>query len=464
MGVGSSVVRQAGPVLGRFSVWSRMGTRRVQPVKVRSRDEFLHPGGDLRTLPPGTILRSRRVELALFGLVPQRVSAWQLVYRSTDMHGHPEVAVTTVVLPADADPDVERPLLAFESAIDAVTERSAPSYALRRGSRAHGSITPIEWPMMIANAVRRGWAVSISDHGGPQGNFGAPREPGYRTLDGVRAALSFEALGLVDGSPIVVWGYSGGGMAASWTVEMAPAYAPELDITAAVLGAPVGDPAQVLVRLSGGLFAGFPAMVIAALRRLYPVVERVIDAHMRPGGYRLLEQAKTLTPLLTLLRLAGRDFDDHLDRPLADILAEPEMTAMLDDLRLGGHAPACPLLVVQPVHDQVIHRECVDAQVNRYRDHGATVVYVRDRLSEHFSMMALSTPLALNWLSDRLAGLPITESGTRTVWSIATAPGVWRGYLEMADTALRVMLGMPLRDSRTQPGRRRRGGELRGTG
>ncbi len=199
-------------------------------------------------------------------MVPQQVSAWQLLYRSCDLHGTPEAAVTTVLLPHGAEPAESRPLLAFQSAMDAVSERCAPSYALRRGAHALGSITQLEW-LLVANALRRGWAVSIADHEGPRGNFGAPREPGYRALDGIRAALAFAPLGLGPDTRIAAWGYSGGGMASSWLVEMAPTYAPELDIAGAVLGAPVGDPGQVFQRLNGGYFAGLPAIVIAALRR-----------------------------------------------------------------------------------------------------------------------------------------------------------------------------------------------------
>lgn len=124
-----------------------------------SADPFHRPPRGFAARPPGTILRSRRVDLAAFGLVPQRASAWQLLYRSTDMHGAPEVAITTVLLPDGAEPGEDRPLLAFQTAMDAVTERCSPSYALRRGSRALGSVTQMEW-LLVANALRRGWAVS----------------------------------------------------------------------------------------------------------------------------------------------------------------------------------------------------------------------------------------------------------------------------------------------------------------
>ncbi|MQY23511.1 lipase family protein [Nocardia macrotermitis] len=415
-----------------------------------SRDPFLVPPADLGRYAPGAILRTRAVRIGLFGLVPQQVSAWQLLYRSTDMNGDAEAAITTVLLPADADPEVERPLLAFESAIDATAEQCAPSYALRLGAVAPGSITQLEW-MLVAGALRRGWAISIADHEGPHGNFGAPREPGYRSLDGIRAAVGFAPLDLHARTPVAVWGYSGGGMAGSWLVEMAPSYAPELDIVGAVLGAPVGDPGQVFTDLNGGRFAGFPPIMIAALRRLYPALDELLDAELDAEGRHLLDVAARSAPMLALPRLTGRDVGDYLDRPLAEILAEPHMRAMFDDLRLGGHVPNCPILLIQPVNDQVINVRAIDEQVARYRRGGANVTYLRDRLSEHFSLLPLATPLTLDWLADRIAGRPLPEPGTRTIWSVLTDSSSWRGLLEMTRTATRVALGRPLRGASGPP-------------
>ncbi|MTK29371.1 lipase [Nocardia seriolae] len=407
-----------------------------------SRDPFFHPPRGFARYPAGTILRSRTVEIAFFGLVPQRVTAWQLLYRSQDLHGAPEVAITTVLLPEGAEPDSERPLLAFQTAMDAVTDRCAPSYALRRGALAPGSISQLEW-LLVAGALRRGWAVSLADHEGPQGNFGVAREPGYRALDGVRAALRFAPLGLHADTRVAVWGYSGGGMASSWLVEMAPEYAPELNIVGAVLGAPVGDTRHVFLNLDGSLFSGFPAIVIAALRQVYPVMAEVVEREFTAEGHRLLERARSLGPIAVLPLLVGRRMDDYLHRPLAEIL--PDLEPMFDDLRLGHRTPECPVLVVQPVHDQVIDAAGIDGQVDRYRAGGAAVWYVRDRLSEHFSLLPLATPMSLDWLADRLAGKTLTEPTTKTVWSVALSPAHWRSMVEMATTAMRVTLGLPLR-------------------
>jgi alpha-beta hydrolase superfamily lysophospholipase len=408
-----------------------------------SNDPFLRPPKGFAAKPAGTILRSRKVDLALLGVVSQQVSAWQLLYRSSNMHGTPEVAITTVLLPQGADPSEDRPLLAFQTAMDSVAEKCSPSYALRRGSHAIGSVTQLEW-LLVANALRRGWAVTIADHEGPHGNFGAPREPGYRGLDGIRAALNFTPLGLRPDTQVAVWGYSGGGMASSWLVEMAPTYAPEINIVGAVLGAPVGDPGRVFLRLNGGRYTGLPAIVISVLRRLYPALGAVFDAELSPEGHRLIARVEHATPFAAIVGLSKKDVGTYLSRPIDEVLGSPELRAMLDDLRLGQATPTCPLLVVQPIHDQIIHMDGIDAQVERYRRGGATVTYVRDRLSEHFSLLPLATPISLDWLADRFAGQPVSDVGDRTVWSVAASPAGLRGLLEMVTTAAKVALGRPL--------------------
>ncbi|MRH86528.1 lipase [Nocardia sp. SYP-A9097] len=433
-------VRNAGSlaVNDRGAQWRAPASARPLPP---GKDPFFRAPHGFAQQAPGTVLRSRPVELALLGIVPQQVAAWQLLYRSTDLDGKPEVAVTTVLLPKGATPDPERPLLAFGSAIDAVTDRCAPSYALRLGAVSPGSITQLEW-LLVANALRRGWAVTIADHVGQQGNFGAAREPGYRSLDGVRAALGFAPLGLRPDTKVAVWGYSGGGMASSWTIEMAPEYAPELNIVGAALGAPVGDPREVFMNLNGGMYAGFPAIVVSALQRVYPALADVVRKDFTEEGRRILDRVQSLGPIAALPLLIGRRMEHLLHRPLHEVL--PELEGMFDDIRLGNTAPTCPVLVVHPVNDQVIDVAGIDGQVERYREAGASVWYVRDRLSEHFSLLPLATPLSLDWLADRIAGKTLTEPTTKTVWSVALSPAHWRGMVEMATTAMRVTLGLSL--------------------
>ena len=77
---------------------------------------------------PGTVFRSRDVEIGFLGLISQPVQATQLLYRTTNLHEEPEVAVTTVLIPAQRASDVTYPILSYQCAIDAVASRCFPSF------------------------------------------------------------------------------------------------------------------------------------------------------------------------------------------------------------------------------------------------------------------------------------------------------------------------------------------------
>ncbi|MFE1593000.1 lipase family protein [Nocardia sp. NPDC058705] len=430
-------------------------TRAVVPDK----DPFFTPRPGFESLAEGTILRSRPVELAAFGLIGLKVRAWQLLYRTTDLNGMPEATVTTVVAPlGGVAPGA--PLLSFQCAIDAISPRAFPSYALQRGSRAIGTFAHVEL-LCFADALTRGWAISIPDHEGMLGAWGAPREPGYRALDGIRAALAFEPGGLDPSAQVGLWGYSGGGLATAWAAEMAPSYAPELDIAGAVLGSPVGDLVSTFHRLNGSLHAGLPTLVVAGLRRVYPAFEELVATHFSDEGRAVLDKAARSTTAAAVMRLARYNVDRHSGTPIAELLAMEAMLGVFADLTLGDRAPTVPLLVVQGVHDQIIAVEDIDALVQRYRDRGAHVTYLRDRGSEHISLLPLSTPLSLNWLADRFAGLAVTPSQTRTVRSVLALPAGSRGLGALVRTAFRVLFGRPITASATGHGSDRRVGEAR---
>ncbi|WP_310962530.1 lipase family protein [Nocardioides terrisoli] len=411
-----------------------------RPLRAEADPFFDAPDG-LASLSPGTVIRSRQVRLAFLGLVTQRgLDAWQLAYRSTDLDDAPEVAVTTVVVPHSQDPAGPQRLVAYQCAIDAVSDRCFPSYALRLGARAWGALPQLEL-MLIGGLLDRGFVVTMSDHEGRHGYFAAPREPGYRVLDGIRAAMAFPPLGLGPTTPVGLFGYSGGGMASAWAVEMAPHYAAELPLVGAVLGSPVGDPAEAFIKLNGGLNAGLPALVVSGLRHAYPGLAETLRRHATAAGIRRLEALQQMTTVGAVVRYAFDDFDDFLESPLADVLAEPEVLAVFDDLRLGVETPQCPLLVVQATHDQIIDVRDIDTLVATYVEGGARVSYLRDRLSGHITLMVLAMPAMLGWLEDRFAGVEEPTTHTRRVTSPALSPRSWPGYARMLRAATRVIFG-----------------------
>jgi Secretory lipase len=391
------------------------------------------------------VLRSRRVRLAFLGIVPQAVVAYQLLYRTTDLNGAPQAAVTTVIRPARTTVDPETPVVSYQCAIDAVASTGFPSYALRRHAKlAKVFGGPPAWEYVpMARALSRGWRVLVPDHGGARGRWIAPREPGYCILDGIRAAQNLERAGIARTAPVALWGYSGGGLATGWAAELWANYAPGLNVVGAVLGAPVSDPGEIFRDLDGSLYAGLPNMAVASLMREYPSLRRLVETHTNASGQSLLARLEGMSMIAALARGCLRRSGRFLDRPLDEILAMPEVAELFDDLRLGRTAPAIPVLILQAIHDQFINIRHIDALVNSYQADGAQVSYLRDRLSEHALLYPLSIPTALQWISDRFAEKPGDDLGTRTVTLLAS-PRTIAGVLSTVWITLKVILGRSL--------------------
>lgn len=95
------------------------GWKQATP-KPPTSDPFYTPPSGYENAAPGTILASRNVPAALeiINLFPVKVAgSYQLQYRTTDSLGNPEAAVTTVIIPENAN--MSR-LLSYQVAEDSV--------------------------------------------------------------------------------------------------------------------------------------------------------------------------------------------------------------------------------------------------------------------------------------------------------------------------------------------------------
>ncbi|MFG1933472.1 lipase family protein [Mycobacterium sp. NPDC048908] len=410
------------------------------PLVTPDEDPFYEPPPGYEQAEPGTVLRSRKVTIGFLGAIAQPVGAIQLLYQTTNLHGDPEVAMTTVLLPAQRDSELPCPLLSYQCAIDAVSSRCFPSYAMRLGARPVGAFTQAEY-LLVAAALAQGWAVSVPDHEGCHGMWGSPREPGYRILDGVRAALQQEQLGLTPSAPVALWGYSGGGLASAWAAELRRSYAPELNVVGAVLGSPVADPGSVARRLNGSFFAGLAALMITALTHVFPGAQQVVEEHATPAGKTLLDEMHTMTTAEAVWRLRHTDIGSYVDMSADELWDLPEVRHIFEETKLGKSMPDVPVLIVQAVHDGIISVDDIDALVQTYDDGGVRVTYHRDRFCGHLLLHPLSTPLTLRWLRDRFADRPLDEHRTRTKWPVLFNPATHLGMLKLAAVTTKVVLG-----------------------
>jgi triacylglycerol lipase len=417
--------------------------RRDDVLRTPDEDPFYQPPPGYQGAKPGELLRSRDVELGFLGVIPQRVRATQLLYRSTNLHGEREVAVTTVLLPEQRDPERLCPVLSYQCAIDAIAPQCFPSYALRRGAKPIGAFVQSEYLLVMA-ALAEGWAVSVPDHEGCHGMWGAPHEPGFRILDGVRAAIQSDHLGLSPSAPVALWGYSGGGLASAWAAEHSADYAPELNVVGAVLGSPVGDCGSVARHLNGTFFAGLAALMIAALTHVFPGTQRVVDEHATDEGKQLLDDLHSMTTAQAVWRLRGTDIGSYVDMSADELWEVPEVREVFDATKLGQSVPRPPVLIVQAVHDRIISVDAIDKLVAYYQEAGATVTYHRDRFCGHLLLHPLSAPMTLRWLRDRFGERDVRKDRLRTVWPTLFNPSTWYGMLKLGVITAKVVTGRPV--------------------
>ncbi|MGE2733464.1 lipase family protein [Mycolicibacterium vaccae] len=414
----------------------RRGRRPIPPDE----DPFYAAPPGYENTEPGTVLRSREVEIGFLGLISQRVKATQLLYRTTNLHEEPEVAVTTALVPEERKSSAGSPVLSYQCAIDAVASRCFPSFAMRQGAGPIGAFVQAEY-LLVTAALAEGWTVCVPDHEGCHGMWGSPVEPGYRILDGLRAAMRSEHVDVSPSAPVGLWGYSGGGLASAWAAELCERYAPEVNIVGAVLGSPVGDPGSVARRLNGSFFAGLAALMISALTQVFPGAQHVVDEHATEEGKELLDTLQTMTTAQAVWQLRNVDIGSYVDMTADELWDLPEVRHIFDETKLGKSRPTPAVLVIQAVHDGIISVVDVDALVAEYERLGASVTYHRDRFCGHLLLHPLSAPMTLRWLRDRFADLPVDEHRTRTVWPTLFNPSTYLGMAKLGVITAKVVLG-----------------------
>lgn len=371
-------------------------------------DSFYVAPEGFESTAPGTILRSRPPPkpIAAFSALKVNLdSAHQLLFRSTDSHGKPIAAVTTILVPHNAD---YAKLLSYQVAEDAPNPNCAPSYAFQLEAATGGPlglILPQAELLLIATALQRGWVVTVPDHLGTKSAFLANKLSGRIVLDNIRAALASSDQTKIASHPtITLWGYSGGSLASGFAAELHRDYAPELDISGAALGGTVPSIPPIINATNKGLFVGLIPAGIQGLANEYPEVASLIDKDIKPEKKAAFEKSKTKCISGNTIEYIGQDIYTYTSDP--NIFTSGVAVPIFNENAMGHNTPDIPLLIYKSANDEVSPVNDTDSLVTTYCDAGAQIEYKRDELSEHGSMAVLGLPDALLWLDDRMNGKP----------------------------------------------------------
>lgn len=350
---------------------------------------------ELASTQPGDVLRYRPApQMANLAAVSD---AYQLMYRSTNSQGIPSASVTTVIIPKQA-PSSGRKLMAFQSFYDSLTLSCSPSYLSVKGKLFQQATN-------VLPALKKGIVVVMSDYEGLESQWIAGKNTGQGVLDGIRAVLRFDKAGLDGAAPVAMVGFSGGGHATGWAAEMAPEYAPELNIVGAAMGGVPVMVGNVAKKVDGGLFAGVFLGAVVGLSRAYPELDP--KKYATPAGLIAVQDMGTRCLLgmfegqnEMLLKYAFKKSTRYLKDP--NFLNLPEIAAMTLENSMTTRIPTTPVYVYEGTTDEIMPIADVDNLVKRYCDAGVKVQYNRTT-GDHLLMGTNPTPM-LNYVLDRLDG------------------------------------------------------------
>lgn len=192
-----------------------------------SPDAFYVPPEPLPSEEPGALIRAEEIEPFSVG-----TRAWRVLYVSQAVDGTPIAVSGMVAAPSGAPPEGGRDVVTWSHGTKGVLDRCTPSKGFRSGFHDFFDIAP--------ELVAAGYVGVATDYEGlgPPGihpYLVGPSE-GRGVLDIVRAAQQIEGAGA--GNRVVVWGRSQGGHAALFAGEIAPSWAPDLDLRGVISAAP----------------------------------------------------------------------------------------------------------------------------------------------------------------------------------------------------------------------------------
>ncbi|WP_200886737.1 lipase family protein [Phaeacidiphilus oryzae] len=355
-------------------------------------DPFYQAPANIGSYRSGAIVATRPVAPAGLGLAADQIQAWQISYRTNDSHNRPELAVTTLIVPAAAWGGAgARPVLSVQQPEDSTGTQCAPSYQV-----ASGGSSAVEYEAFVAPALARGWAVAMPDFEGPKSVFMAGIQAAHAVLDGLRAVRNFDRDGIGRANPVGLNGYSGGAEATGWAAQLQPRYAPDVKLAAAAVGGMPAVPAAVARYLDGGPFAGFEMAAALSYQKEYP--ESGIARMLNSSGRAAMAAADNQCTSTLLAEFAFKKLSGYTT--VADPLSQPNTARVLQENAMGGAAPATPVYDYHAVTDEIVPVAQDDATVAAWRAEGAQVTEVRDPVGEHAEEAVLRMNDALQFLSN----------------------------------------------------------------
>jgi hypothetical protein len=397
-----------GPVLVLLAAWAlaAVPAASAAPASVPSSDPFYVPPGPLAPVAPGAVLRTRTVSVAESG-APTPITATQVLYRTINEQQQPSATVATVIRPALT---VGAPkIVSYQTAYDALGSECDPSYTLQGGNSSYS--TAQEEEQIILGYVSAGYTVVVPDYEGENLDWAAGQESGYDTLDGIRAAENL--LGVSQSAtPVGMIGYSGGSIATEFASELAPSYAPQLDIVGVAEGGIPVDFFHNLTYINGSPdWSGVIPAVLVSLARAFHVS---FQPYLSPYGVQVTNQVAGECINNFVGSYPGLKIQQLLKPQYQNYMQLPDLVRIGDDLIMSRTGtPKGPLFMgvgnADGTGDGVMVAADVEALAHTYCERGVSVQFNQYSGDDHDNAAVPFEQGALTFLTDRLNGESVAD-------------------------------------------------------
>ena len=325
-------------------------------------DFYGAPVVGLEAYAPGSIVRREPVpQLDLLGARTERI-----LYRSADPRDRAVAVSGLLVTPTRAwDGAGPRPVIAYAPGSYGVADRCS-------GSTEQGLTTTM--PALLP-LLAQGYQVVTTDYQGLGGEYEfLGRVAGARALLDAARAAAHET-----GAPVVLYGYSAGGVASAAAAELASTYAPELSVVGSFVGAAPTDPVVRVEGQDGSAWAATMLYTIDGLIGAHPDLADRIRALFNDRGRAALDTAQDFCTTDALAYGPLRSEDLTADgSSLGELMTGPVLGPLIVANTVGFTAPVAPVMIVHGVHDASVEIEQSRLLAQRWRAAGAVDITVRE--------------------------------------------------------------------------------------
>lgn len=360
----------------------------------------------LRKIRPGTVLKTRSVQIGTAQSGQGVLPATQLLYRTRDQQKKPSVTVTTVVNPTGP---ANAGLVAYLSFYDALGDKCSPSYTLRGGDPgAENAELANTEAALVATLAAQGYAVTVPDFEGTELHWVAGQESGWSTLDSIRATRSY--LRMPRNQEVGLFGYSGGSIAGEWASELAPSYAPGINIVGTAIGGVPVHLAHNLRYVNGSeTWSGVIPAVLVSLGRAFGIRMAKYESAY---GKKVTDEVEDECIGGFNGNYPGLRVQQLMKKKYQRFLKVPAFARVVNRLIMGstkGH-PRMPMYMGVGNHDgtgdDVMVAKDVEALAHQYCGQGVKVRFEVYDGADHTAGGVQFFPTAMSFLAQRFAGVP----------------------------------------------------------